>query len=386
MQIIGVSNPDTVRSAFENLTFFTKFMAPFIMVLVTSKVFIFFIVDIIFIILITKAGWTASTYHKNVDTNYQRNISHTNSGFASSENNLSESKLSENGIQAASSTNPDTRYRDTSKETDTSFNYSDLSAGEPRKDQKVKQFIPRPSTLAIAYSERTANKDKNYEREIESRMSHYEASTSTNDKVLVIPLRDKSPVRDYDKEIDEIFKSSINSPNERPKSLEKPWEEDIPDKQKQQIRVRVLPSVFDDKRNSTEARKGPKVPPKPERSSNRVSMPPWIVEQEQQQQQQQEQPKSILRNESRTSNSNKVDRTSSMKAAEELRGQLPWSYFKARDDVPKKKVFNELNEDEDLPPVPVPDYTLHFSKTKRATISDSDGEGGGTFNRYDQRY
>lgn len=42
---------------------------------------------------------------------------------------------------------------------------------------------------------------------------------------------------------------------------------------------------------------------------------------------------------------------------EELRSQLPWSYFSARSDVIKpKKSFNELRYDEDLPPVPVPDY------------------------------
>jgi hypothetical protein len=363
------------------------------MTLVTSKVFIFFIVDIIFVILITKAGWSASTYHKYVDTNYQRNISQTNPGFEASENNLSDTKRQENGISVATAQSPEIRYRDTSKSSSSSkvFNYSDLT-DEPRKDQKVQKFIPRPSTLAIAYSERSTSKNKNSEREIESRMSHYEAttaSTSSNDKVRVIPLRDKSPIRDYDKEIDEIFENTINSPNERPKSLEKPWEEDIPDKQKQQIKVRVLPSVFDDKRNSVDSNKqrGPKVPPKP----NRVSMPPWIVEQELQNQREQQEnqnvPKGILRNESRLSyqNNQPVDRSSSVK--EELRGQLPWSYFKARDDVPnKKKAFNELTEDEDLPPVPVPDYTLHFSKSKRATISESDGEGGGTFNRYDQRY
>lgn len=44
---------------------------------------------------------------------------------------------------------------------------------------------------------------------------------------------------------------------------------------------------------------------------------------------------------------------------EELRSQLPWSYFGARSDVIKpKKSFVELRDDEDLPPVPVPDYTM----------------------------
>lgn len=48
---------------------------------------------------------------------------------------------------------------------------------------------------------------------------------------------------------------------------------------------------------------------------------------------------------------------------EELRSQLPWSYFGGaqRSDVIKpKKSFVELRDDEDLPPVPVPDYTMKF--------------------------
>lgn len=52
---------------------------------------------------------------------------------------------------------------------------------------------------------------------------------------------------------------------------------------------------------------------------------------------------------------------------EELRSQLPWSYFGARSDVIKpKKSFVELRDDEDLPPVPVPDYTMKFPSKNRS--------------------
>lgn len=53
--------------------------------------------------------------------------------------------------------------------------------------------------------------------------------------------------------------------------------------------------------------------------------------------------------------------------SDELRGQLPWSYFGARTEVVKpRKSFVELRDDEDLPPVPVPDYTMKFPQKERA--------------------
>lgn len=61
---------------------------------------------------------------------------------------------------------------------------------------------------------------------------------------------------------------------------------------------------------------------------------------------------------------------------EELRGQLPWSYFKNRNDISgPKRTFTQLREDEDLPPVPVPDYTLHFPRKDRPSTNSSE-EGG----------
>lgn len=58
---------------------------------------------------------------------------------------------------------------------------------------------------------------------------------------------------------------------------------------------------------------------------------------------------------------------------EELRSQLPWSYFGARSDVIKpKKSFIELRDDEDLPPVPVPDYTMKFAQKDRPINSNKE--------------
>lgn len=67
-------------------------------------------------------------------------------------------------------------------------------------------------------------------------------------------------------------------------------------------------------------------------------------------------------------------RSSVVKPTDELRSQLPWSYFKSREDISgPKKTFQNLRVDEDLPPVPVPDYTLHFPRKDRTSKMSDDG-------------
>lgn len=388
MTLLEVENPNNlVRAAFDQIEGTTKFYATFILVLTTSKIFIFFIMDMVLVVMITKAGWAAATFHEFVDDRYQRNIvSQTNAGFENSQSLPTTPKSQNNGIRAATAPTPEqnspsSRYDDPSKESEMpAFNYNDIfNNSEARKDEKVSKFIPRPSTLAIAYSERASKQDNTTEREVESRMNNYRKSTPAP-VAPAVQRRAESPQRDYDKEIDEIFENTINSPVQRPKSLDRPWDEDrqLPDKQRQ-IKVRVLPPVFDiPKRNSSHLKQRPLPPPKPK--PERQGQPTWLVEEERRVRE---------RSESRSSsqydgNGGRGVERSSSSAQGELRSQLPWSYFKARDDVPKQRVFKELEDDEDLPPVPVPDYTLHFGQTKRAPIDDSDGDG--TFNRYEQRY
>lgn len=109
-------------------------------------------------------------------------------------------------------------------------------------------------------------------------------------------------------------------------------------------------------RTQSENRK-PTVPPKPSHNRFSTTLHPTLEE----------------RPESRNSNS-RVERNSS-NAQQELRmNQLPFSYFAPSNGAPKK-AFSNLAEDEDLPPVPIPDYTLHFPKAKRTTMSEN-GENG----------
>uniref|UniRef100_A0A1L8D9T8 Uncharacterized protein n=1 Tax=Nyssomyia neivai TaxID=330878 RepID=A0A1L8D9T8_9DIPT len=60
-----------------------------------------------------------------------------------------------------------------------------------------------------------------------------------------------------------------------------------------------------------------------------------------------------------------ANRFSQQVPPEELRSQLPWSYFQSRHEVKRPRKNQENNSDEIPPPVPVPDYTLHFPKKGR---------------------
>ena len=71
-----------------------------------------------------------------------------------------------------------------------------------------------------------------------------------------------------------------------------------------------------------------------------------------------------------------VDRNDSQRSSasvqppEELRSQLPWSYYRPRDAQMKNKLKpTHETVAEEMPPVPVPDYTLHFGKSARPGTS-----------------
>lgn len=68
---------------------------------------------------------------------------------------------------------------------------------------------------------------------------------------------------------------------------------------------------------------------------------------------------------------------------DELRSQLPWSYFGPRNVPmkPKQKQTPVVEEELEKPPVPVPDYTLHFGKTNRPSTSTWSDDGASAVHR-----
>lgn len=65
-------------------------------------------------------------------------------------------------------------------------------------------------------------------------------------------------------------------------------------------------------------------------------------------------------------------------AGDLLRSQMPWSYFQPQTDsthhsatvsgmIKPKKSFSQLRDDEDTPPVPVPDYTMHVAQNRHSS-------------------
>lgn len=104
-------------------------------------------------------------------------------------------------------------------------------------------------------------------------------------------------------------------------------------------------------RRNQSGRVPPEAPP--------VVIKPSMIKQQQQQHQQHPQ---YMRQHQQIREEEPQARTSYQTPPDELRSQLPWSYFQDRDEMtrPQKK----RHDDELLPPVPVPDYTLHFAKKK----------------------
>lgn len=382
MELMKITNVDMI-AAFETLAPQWRFLPPIIMFLATSKCFVFLIMDIVIITLITRAGWAAANYHSYVENTirqYSNNMSQANPSFEDSQNDIaakkqqtrqeefmnSQTKVEDNASPKPSletpSETPD-RYNDTSRvNTPQIFVYPDRnvqSRNVQKQHEEKSNQVQRPNLLALT--------SKTNDRQlVQQNANHLQ-----NGRMNAMDYNGQNGYNGNDDELEDRLSRFATSNGNVVRTLEPLKTSDSNhEKHQQQTRVRVLPMVAEINRNSSEVKQRPIVPPKPY-NPNRISQQPSFVEE-----------RRFDRPDSRN-NAAKVDRTSSMVGPEELRGQLPWSYFKPRDDVPKNS-FKELNEDEELPSVPVPDYTLHFPKTKRINLSDSDGEN--SWSRYEPRY
>jgi len=383
---------NVVQSLFEQLSSLYKIMPPIIMLLAASKIFIFIIVNIVLVVAISRAGWAASTYHMYHDQtrrNYENTMANVNPAFESMRDDVVAQKQHERQIEYLSdqssihevpSSSPhhtasappqenqaESRYNDTSRVQGHAYPYhmSNTRNEKPRREapQPPKQIvedeppitykIKRPNTLVIPerpssqqqqYQHQNSNQYNNeLDREIDSRLSRYQETSGH-------AIRTVEPIK-YD---------------------------DVPTQQQSNSRVLVLPPLSESRPTSLK----PIPPPKPHHYNtnnnnnninNRFSVQPMPTGRE----------SPILYRPERT-NSARVapERTSSsVRAPDELRSQLPWSYFKPRDQAPKK-AFDHLEENEDAPNVPVPDYTLHYGKKGRSNLGDSETDGNWSHSRY----
>lgn len=344
MDLLEVQNRDAVRVDFERLSSHYKFLPPIIMMLTTSKLFFLLLCNIVWVVVIVKAGRAAATYHKYFDQtrrNYENTMANVNPAFDNLRDeqkpqdysSIQDVPISSTTTQAQDAA--ELRYNDTTRLQTSAYPYQIGNNNVNNKIQQQPSIMEeppkyrnqRPSSLIVAapYPERPLSQQRNdMDRDVENRFSRYQESNGNIVKT-VEPLK-------YD---------------------------DIPEQQQSNVRVRVLPStVVQFNRTQSDSKPKPIPPPKPQ---NRYSMQPQANESP-----------VLYRPERNNINNPKVDRSSSsMRAPDELRSQLPWSYFKPRDETPRR-AFTQLSEGEETPNVPVPDYTLHYGRKTRGNLSDSD--------------
>lgn len=376
---------DAVQALFEQLSSLYKVMPPIIMLLAASKIFVFIIINIVLVIVVTRAGWAASTYHMYHDQtrrNYENTMANVNPAFEGMRDDVVAQKQHEKQMEylsdqssihevPSSSPNPtasapppenaESRYNDTAR----SQGHAVYPYHMPARNEKQRRQAPEPPKQTI---------DDNLE-------TSYKIKRPTT---LVLPERPPSQQQQYqhqnsipyqqnesDREIDSRLSRYQETSGHAIKTIEPIKYDDIPEQQQSNTRVLVLPPISESRPHSLK----PIPPPKPQHynqnqnnnNNHRFSAQPMPTARE----------SPVLYRPER-SNSSRVapDRSSSnVRAPEELRSQLPWSYFKPRDETPKK-AFDHLEENEDIPAVPVPDYTLHYGKKGRSNLGDNDGNDG----------
>lgn len=317
--------------------------------------------------MIIRAGWAASAYHKYVDETVRAYsnaaMAQTNGGYEDVVTDVLAKRQQERQMGYVNDRSSIHELHPASappSENTVPDRYNDTSI-QAMSNRKIYSIVNPPIT--------TNNNDGNYRNQNDAPNAFYPSAlaikTRNNENAndALVPRKMSERI---DRDIEHRLSHFTQSNGEVVKTIEPLKDDDYDEiaiRQQQQQPVFVLPPISQINRSSSDNRpQPPRVPPKP---NNRRSMQNGEAE--------------------RKLSGVKVDRSgSAVHAPAELRGQLPWSYFNSRDDAPKK-AFTELREDEDLPPVPVPDYTLHFPRSRRTNLNDSDGDGN-SWNGQEMRY
>lgn len=340
---MGIGNFNVVGPELDRLEGHVRFLPPIIMTITAAKLFFFLLINVAWVVAISRAGWAASTYHKYVDNsrrNYQNNMGTQNpafDGFDPKNRNVSASNSDHRSsvsheLPITSSAPPEhieTRYNDTARVQGFTYahNMPQNTNQKPEMEEELSFRIQRPitvapqerpSTVQVQHYERTVYRTEPVDDDIENRLSRFQESNG-------VVIRTVEPLK----------------------------HDDIPEQQKSIIGVRVLPpSII---RSQSDLKPKPTPPPKP--FNNRYSMQPMSEIEE---------PAILYRAQDRPTNPVKLDRNSSSQknVPAELRNQFAFNYLDPNNQVPKR-AFQNLSEDEEPPNVPVPDYTLHFPPNNR---------------------
>lgn len=311
MKILEVVNQKETRPNFEQLAFSLRYVPPIVMFLVTSKLFFFLICNIVWAVTIVHTTWSKKekSHESAPKTNGDAaTMANDNPAFE----NDSDEKVSRHEVISNKEYDglSEKRYNDTSREQDFVYPHQLYATSTKQKkkmddevfdDDSIDFKIQRPTLTASYYSRN-------------SKLQQFPNGTYDND---------------IEHRLNQFHKSNGN--------LE--YDEFSPDISYKEMKIRPTP------------------PPKPNRLEfhSRPSSSYYLNSTG-------HEDLILYRPDSGLSES-KVDRLSGhVRTPQELRSQLPWSYFSTGDEVPKHALVHM--EDSEIPGTPLPDYDMNVPKRR----------------------
>lgn len=91
MNLLEIGNPNTVGPILNQLSTELRFLPSVVMFLTTAKGFILLICDVVVIYGISRAGWTAASFHKFVDKSLKKHnnsMAKTNQAFEDAQSDI----------------------------------------------------------------------------------------------------------------------------------------------------------------------------------------------------------------------------------------------------------------------------------------------------------